>query len=250
MDINLLKGSRNSCQSPAAGITFKKSLGLMFLFLLFIFFSCSAFAEPDPSLPELFSALYYAYSCFCSVEQLEKWDCMWCTHNPNFQLTGVLYNQTTETLGVVGYDESMEKVVVAFRGSFNIENWILDLKPKRTKSFYNTTIHEGWFEGFEALKDQMYVAIEKALTACPYCSKKLVFSGHSLGSAISQVAAVDAAMQVRHSFESIQCLNFGCPRVGLQNFADLFEKKVDIGYRVVHYAGDSFLFFFFFLRRV
>jgi predicted lipase len=190
-----------------------------------------ATAAAVPSNATLFSSLYFAYSAFCPASALSNWTCAWCNrYNPGVNVTAVLYSSSTGARGYVAFRRDEALVVVSFQGSHGVRNWWLDLDPKKTKSFYNTTVHAGWVEGFESLRAQMYAGIRAAQRLCPSCTRFL-FTGHSLGAAESGVAAVDVALTLG---VRPMMINFGMPRVGLQNFASLFERVVD-GYRVVHY---------------
>ena len=183
------------------------------LLLTVLFFFVASLASPvflsAPPDSELFSSLYYAFASYESNTTLGPWDCCWCRKNPNFFIVAVLQNHTTETQGFVGYVKGDEPyVVVSFRGTTNIENWILDLDPREVKTFYNTTIHKGFYEAFESLKSQLYVGIQVTLDICLTCYRKLVITGHSLGASISEVAAVDIAKSP-YNFQEIQSINFG-----------------------------------------
>jgi hypothetical protein len=196
--------------------------------VLLVLVGCATAAVPSHAT--LYSSLYFAYSAFCPSSALSNWTCAWCRYNPGVNLTAVLFSDSTEARGYVAFRPGDGLVVVSFQGSQGVRNWWLDLDPKKTKSFHNTTVHAGWLEGFESLREQMYSGIGLAQKQCPECTRFL-FTGHSLGAAESGVAAVDVALTL--GVRPLM-ISFGMPRVGLQSFASLFEKAVD-GYRVVHF---------------
>ena len=75
--------------------------------------------------------LYYAYAAFCPQSQLLSWDCQWCIFNPQFTTSIVLDINLTGVYGFVGFDLNPSllnpRIIVAFRGSDDIQNWILNL---------------------------------------------------------------------------------------------------------------------------
>lgn len=76
-------------------------------------------------------------------------------------------------------------------------------------------LHRGFFAAWQEIAPQLY----KAVNTLHYqqaqddgISKPWVFTGHSMGGAIAQIAAA--------SFKPAQCITFGSPRVGGSEFAD------------------------------
>ena len=77
------------------------------------------------------SALYYSFSAYCGEEHVKEWDCLYCQHNPYFQLLvpcccccpllqqrqGIFANDSTEIFGYVGFDTTINTVFVVVRGS-------------------------------------------------------------------------------------------------------------------------------------
>lgn len=61
-------------------------------------------------------------------------------------------------------------------------------------------------------------------------NKDLLVTGHSLGGAIAQLAALDLASQGYN----VTLVTFGSPRVGDVQFADMLVKTVPRVYRVTH----------------
>jgi hypothetical protein len=84
------------------GLTEKSEcMWVIFLALLVAHGSCFApgvISDTVPPLDALYSSLYYAYAAFCPDGPLLAWNCTWCTHNPTFHITALLYNDTTQVL--------------------------------------------------------------------------------------------------------------------------------------------------------
>jgi hypothetical protein len=198
-----------------------------------LFVSVLALEVQPPSNSSLYASLFLAYSAFCPSSRLLAWTCSWCVEPllQSFVPVAVLFNTTYDTRGYVAFSVAEQLIVVSFRGSNAKKNWWLDLDPRTTKAFRNTTVHAGWLSGFEELRTQMYNAIAIAEKACPDCNSFLV-TGHSLGAAESAIAAVD--LSYARPRAKVSVINFGSPRVGHQDFAALLESRVAL-FRVVHF---------------
>jgi len=84
-------------------------------------------------------------------------------------------------------------------------------------------IHQGFLDTFRKLAEQIEPALERLHVP-------IYITGHSLGGALALLAAVFLKDQDKLA----ACFNYGCPRVGNDQFADrLFKVPV---YRCVHHA--------------
>jgi len=68
-----------------------------------------------------------------------------------------------------------------------------------------------------------------------YPTATLAITGHSLGAALAEIAAIDLIL---YNFwnSSITLYTYGQPRVGNLPFASLFDYYISDAYRVIHYA--------------
>ncbi len=148
--------------------------------LVVLAYLTAATAAAVSSNATLFSSLYFAYAAFCPFPALANWTCMWCRYNPGVTVTAELFSSSTGARGFVAFQPAAGLVVVSFQGSQGVRNWWLDLDPKRTRSWRGTTVHAGWVEAFESLRDSMYAGIRLAQNRCPGCTGFLL-TGHSLG---------------------------------------------------------------------
>lgn len=185
-----------------------------------------------PSMDEIVSYVHLAYAAFCPEDTLQKWTCLWCL-DEDFQISSVLYNETTQTRGFVGFNPSKNLIVASFRGSQGNANWILDLEPGTTNDFYGVTVRKGWVTAYDALREQLWVALHQIHELCPTCAT-FVTTGHSLGAAISGLAALDVKLSLPW-IDSAGMRNFGMPRLGYKDFSQLFHEHVESPFRVVHY---------------
>lgn len=116
------------------------------------------------------------------------------------------------------------KVVVVFRGTDDLENWITDLESAVLTSYKNMSGIEvglGFYKEWNDLMPQVLPAVQSL--AQKYPSYKIWVTGHSLGAAISILCAAELAQQ---GYSDISVYNFGLPRVGNENFSNYYRTIV------------------------
>ena len=129
----------------------------------------------------------------------------------------------------------MESIVIAFRGSVDIANWILNLKTVRTSYDLcdGCSVHIGFNQGFNSVKDQVNSHINTLFAL--YRENSFALTGHSLGGALS----VMAAAYLQSLYNTVDYLyTMGQPRVGNDKFAAFMTKFIPNTYRIVNYADQ------------
>jgi len=124
---------------------------------------------------------------------------------------------------------------VAFRGSVDISNWILNLKTVRTDYplCSGCSVHIGFNQGFNSVKSQVEANLNSLLAL--YRSAKIVVTGHSLGGALG----VMAAAHIQNVYKNVdQLYTMGQPRVGNDKFAQFMTTFIPNTFRVVNYADE------------
>jgi len=149
---------------------------------------------------------------------------LWCTKQ---------YLSTTLT-GVTGYvalDPTHNLIVVAFRGSASIQNWVanLDIAATTTTLCSGCTAHSGFWKSWLDARKDVTGAIEKLSSANP--SYKIVVTGHSLGGAIATIAAAE----LRNSGYTVTMYSFGAPRIANSKLSDYITKQPGGNYRITHF---------------
>uniref|UniRef100_A0A6B2LE72 Fungal lipase-type domain-containing protein n=1 Tax=Arcella intermedia TaxID=1963864 RepID=A0A6B2LE72_9EUKA len=178
-----------------------------------------------------------AFATYCPASSLYSWNCFWCNAS-NVQVIGVIYNSSTDTSGYVGIDKGRNEIVVAFRGTVktSITNWITDLTFVLTNPYLSQPtieVHEGFWVSYRSIEDQFILALRKAMTACPGCTKT-VYTGHSLGGALAAIALMDAVYYYKIGHPSPILYTFGQPRTGNPAWATWMQGFSNSTTRVVH----------------
>lgn len=95
-----------------------------------------------------------------------------------------------ELAGYLAADDTNKLIVLSFRGSRTPANWIANLDfgfDDATELCDGCEVHGGFWKAWNTVADTLKAEIEKARAAYP--DYTLVFTGHSLGAAISTLAA-------------------------------------------------------------
>jgi len=141
----------------------------------------------------------------------------------------------TDTHCLIG--EAPDCLIIAFRGTNSIRNWVTDAEFERTILVSGvdgtcSKIHKG----FEAALNSV---IEQLINRLGGCSrfvyqncKPLFITGHSLGGALAILAALELQ---RNGLPIAQVYTFGQPRVGNGDFKRRYEASLgDRTFRVVY----------------
>ncbi|KAI9836215.1 MAG: hypothetical protein M1819_001552 [Sarea resinae] len=135
-----------------------------------------------------------------------------------------------DTTGFIAVDPSNEVIVVAFRGSAQIKNWIMDFNLEKafTDICFNCRAHAGFWQSWKEIRGVVFAGIKDAMDSNP--GYQLVITGHSLGGAVATLAAAD----VRKGHTAATLYTYGAPRVGGGHLARLTEQQSGGSYRITH----------------
>lgn len=115
-------------------------------------------------------------------------------------------------------------VIVAFRGTKELGDWLANLNILSTTRPYGT-VHRGFLGAFQAVESRL-----GGLMA-PYRGRPVVITGHSLGGALALVAAAEWLGKQDVTWVH----TFGQPAVGKRNFQEFIENHYgDLYYRFVN----------------
>ena len=173
--------------------------------------------NPNSQSLDLTNALYLAQLSQLAYQPLNQIsDQLKTQYNlPQYQPFDV---QTTDTHAFLAANDKM--VVLAFRGSASIENWLTDFKAILVPSKIGM-VHDGFNEALKSVWDNLYDTI------CTWRGQDQTFwvTGHSLGGALATLA-VDWLTEQDFDVDG-GLYTYGQPRVGDKVFADNFNTKMN-----------------------
>lgn len=112
-----------------------------------------------------------------------------------------------------------EAVIVSFRGTAELGDWLANLNMLSTTRDYGT-VHRGFLGAFQVVQSQL----ENFMA--PYKGRPVVITGHSLGGALALIAAAEW-----HKKHYVTCVHTcGQPAVGKRNFQKFIEDAYGDSY--------------------
>ena len=176
--------------------------------------------------------LYAAYGAYCTAKQLMKWDCKWCKKIGLAKVYGVATKVSHDGQAFV-IRNNASQIIVSFRGSHNIPNWISDFTFDKVELKWagvpsGIKVHQGFLKGYEAMQDDVKTWVAEAVKDCPKCTVHV--TGHSLGAAEAVLCVTDLRLQGYKP----EMWNFGLPRVGDEKFAEWFDNTTKANDQTVY----------------
>ena len=107
------------------------------------------------------------------------------------------------------------------------KNVITDLDGAMVKADWiestDVFVHRGFSSEYDRFREVIFEAIDKNNP------QKIIFSGHSLGSALATLSALDLSMNYGYD---VSLISMGGPRVGNKEYRELMDKYVKDNYRI------------------
>ncbi|CUE81955.1 lipase, putative [Bodo saltans] len=194
------------------------------------------------------SGWLYGKAVNCNRTSIENWSCETCQNISGMKDVRVFHNETTGGQAYVGFNEVSNTLVVTFRGSVDIQNWINNLDfffidyPNSDCTTFNggssCQVHRGFLNVYESIKFEGLLSYVNSLwTSVKSKSPSVLVTGHSLGGALAILGGVDVTLLLRDQTSDIHVYTYGEPRVGNPAWAKWVAESVLIGgkqYRLTH----------------
>lgn len=133
--------------------------------------------------------------------------------------------------GFIGVMEDQQSIYVVFRGSTSTRDWINNIDTILTPypNCSKFEVHAGFYHAEQSIQQAMVEEVRALRQQNP--QYKVVVTGHSLGGALSTLAA----LTLTSLNTSITLINFGSPRVGNRDFAEFASSTIKNRFRLTHY---------------
>ncbi|EJD04680.1 alpha/beta-hydrolase [Fomitiporia mediterranea MF3/22] len=138
---------------------------------------------------------------------------------------------STNTQGYITRDDDLKEIIVAYRGSIQLQDFITDLEfalvdyssPGVTGTD-GVQAHQGFLNAFNSVANTVISTVSDQLKAHPDYS--LISTGHSLGGALASLGGVSLAANFPDA--PLRVFTFGQPRTGNPGYATLAENLIGV----------------------
>ncbi len=138
----------------------------------------------------------------------------------------------SDEFGWIVQNRQQNILIVSFRGTVSLEDWLHDFDffpaPYEPVANYGT-VHKGFQSVYEVIRESMMNQLRNA----DQKFTRLIVVGHSLGAALSELAALDLLHNGRVAVVP-EVQTFAGPRVGHHDFAAAFDAQISTCFRVVN----------------
>ncbi|KAJ1556961.1 hypothetical protein HK405_001261, partial [Cladochytrium tenue] len=165
----------------------------------------------------------------CPAYTVAAWNCTICSDADLLGVHSISTFSDASTDSLFGYaavDDLYQTVLVTFRGSHNVLNWLSvvlfdqTILPNATLSGVpsGVLVHNGFLLDYLGVRNSVRSLTKTLLTAYP--SYTLTLNGHSLGGALALLAAVDLINLGTVTASRVHVQTAGQPRVGNQAWSN------------------------------
>ena len=122
--------------------------------------------------------------------------------------------------------------IATIRGTQSVQDWLdnLDVILATYQPVSDGgTVHAGFQLCYLTIRSSLFSLLNQVAPTC----HRLILTGHSLGAALSELAAPDVLDNLNARWQP-EVQNFAGPRVGQSDFANFFDAQIDVCFRVVN----------------
>ena len=122
--------------------------------------------------------------------------------------------------------------IATFRGTQSVEDWLHNLDLILTT--YRPVpdggmVHAGFQLYYMTVRSSLFSLLNRVALTC----RRLILTGHSLGAALSELAAPDVLHNLNARWQP-EVQNFAGPRVGQNDFVNFYDAQIEVCFRVVN----------------
>ena len=198
------------------------------LVAMFFTFFCNIQVKCQ-SMDQIHTSLNISQAAYC-INEANMWDCITCNNSNTYETK---INQNGEQV-IFGFNNDIQSIFVGFRGSSNMQNWIDNIQCKQISPYNDKSIYveKGFYNLFSSLSVNIYSILDRMTKK--YNTNVVFVTGHSLGGALATLLVFDI-QYYQYNYNVYSLITFGSPRVGNNEFSDMFTNYKITSYRVTHY---------------
>ncbi|EGF77696.1 hypothetical protein BATDEDRAFT_91518 [Batrachochytrium dendrobatidis JAM81] len=174
--------------------------------------------KAPPALMDLMmNLLNYTRSAYC-IDGLDTWTCTTCggatEHTTNITLIG---NPTFTSFCYTAVHIPTSRIIVSFRGSQNLDNWVKDITTALPDSPFpesppGAQVHLGFLQAWNQIRTEVLDQVK--LLASSFPDFDIIVTGHSLGGALTTMASMEMVTLLGLDPQRILLYTINQPRTG------------------------------------
>lgn len=138
----------------------------------------------------------------------------------------------TKTRSICYIFNNKDEIDICFKGTSNIREIYYNFDIYQTTYIRDEIrIHKGFLSKYLSIKGEIIKRVNDILKINDI--KKITFNGHSSGGAMATIATLDIREKINRSSMIVNCITFGCPRVGNREFVNEYNRRINNSLRVV-----------------
>jgi len=181
----------------------------------------------------------FASAAYCSADSIAAWTCQECTTNFTAK---VFVDKKTSTQAYVGryVAGGTQTIIVAFRGSTDLANWITNLNFPLIREYpqcHGCKVHEGFYDAWLTVQKGVLAEVSRLYALQSPLTTEVYVTGHSLGAALAVLSAAEIGAQGNSTLgiPVTGVYTYGDPRVGNQDFQRYYNNGSKVSWRVTHW---------------
>ncbi|KAK7915325.1 Lipase [Apiospora marii] len=191
--------------------------------------------------------IQYTSAAYCNSDPAQMKTKISCSGNacPEIQahdthIVTTLEGTERPSGGYIALDNTAQRIVVAFHGTRDVEDWITNIKAglKDSDLCRGCKVHDGFQDTWNDISQTVMSVVTGLHSVHP--EYRIATTGHSLGAALATLSAA----HLRQAMQGVpvDAYLYGSPRVGNPEFADFVnaqssrtEGRGSNTYRITHY---------------
>ncbi|KAJ9082799.1 hypothetical protein DSO57_1001328 [Entomophthora muscae] len=181
---------------------------------------------PAASIDDVKKNFISSYMPFCPAEKIAGRDCICKETYPHVEY---IEDKGTRTSVVVAINAKFNQIVVSYRLTDNLQNWIDDFKMQPidvAEMPKGVRVHRGIYSNLMGTYNQVRDSVTVLLDDPRYQNHTLFITGYSLGGGMGQLSIPSwyKLLDARNDPRPLEAITYSNPRVGNRVFADFLES--------------------------